>query len=204
MVQVYSSLMTSVLALVYENCTLTNSTFTYNLTCLAGVQFVGYPSPKITCVVGEPLLKILSHGAADPPTLEVVEGKIVVKASSCAAAVTPAVPSPVASPMASPVVATSPTAPGSSKGSSQSGLRRVSSMATMLAATAASSFVCSTEGTVLLAGLTLLSMLTTGVSGQEVTTCDSILEVEIHGPEKTLGTKVCVSFVGRCLHHDTD
>jgi hypothetical protein len=64
-------------------------------------------------------------------------------------------------------------------------------MATMLAATAASSFVWSTEATVWLAGLTLLSMWTTGVSGQEVkTTCDSILEVEIHGPEKTLGAKV--------------
>jgi hypothetical protein len=181
---------------------LTNSTLTYNLTGLASVQFVGYPSPHITRVVGEPMLKILSHGAADPPTLEVVDGKLVVKANSCAAPATPAVPSsstttsPVMSPpspVTSPGVTSpmaSPTAPASGD-RGLSALRRGSSMATMLAATAASSFVWSTEATVWLAGLTLLSMWTTGVSGQEVkTTCDSILEVEIHGPEKTLGAKV--------------
>lgn len=57
---------------------------TFDLAGLSSVSFVG-TKPKITRVEGDPQLKVFAYSMDSEPTMEVLDGKLVVTAGSCSA-----------------------------------------------------------------------------------------------------------------------
>jgi hypothetical protein len=132
-----------------------------SLAGLLSVAFEGY-KPSISRVEGDPMIKILRYSSE--PSLDVVDGKLVVKSSSCNSA--------------------SPTTP---KGTSASS--HLSSSTTMTAAAAAlfSLMGGSGPGLAVASGAALagFSLLPSAYAQEGV--CEEVVEVEIHGPVRTVG-----------------
>jgi hypothetical protein len=130
-----------------------------SLAGLLSVAFEGY-KPSISRVEGDPMIKILSYSSE--PSLDVVDGKLVVTSSTCSTGFTP-------------------------KGTSASS--HLSSSTTMTAA-AAALFSCmggSGPGLAVASGAVLagFSLLPTAYAQEGV--CEEVVEVEIHGPVRTVG-----------------
>jgi hypothetical protein len=130
-----------------------------SLAGLLSVAFEGY-KPSISRVEGDPMIKILRYSSE--PSLDVVDGKLVVTSSTCSTGFTP-------------------------KGESASS--HLSSSTTMTAAAAAliSFMGGSGPGLAVASGAALagFSLLPSAYAQEGV--CEEVVEVEIHGPIRTVG-----------------
>lgn len=127
-----------------------------SLTGLLSVAFEGY-KPSITRVEGDPMIKILRYSSE--PSIDVVDGKLVVSSSTCGTGVT---------------------------GSSTSASSHLSSSTTLAAAAVAlfSFMGGSGPGMAVASGAALATLLPSAYA-QGV--CEEVVEVEIHGPVRTNG-----------------
>jgi hypothetical protein len=132
-----------------------------SLAGLLSVAFEGY-KPSISRVEGDPMIKIMRYSSE--PSVDVVDGKLVVSSSICGTGETPE---------------TSETsAPTEAETSASSYL---SSSTTMAAAAAALFSIMggSGPGLAVASGATLASLLP---SAYAQSVCEDVVEVEIHGP----------------------
>jgi hypothetical protein len=127
------------------------------LSDVSGLSFRGF-TPKISRVAGDPLLKILRYSSE--PILEVIDGKLVVSSSACAATIDPT--------------------------EGESGAYSTKSSWTALAALA----TLSNHGWMSSSLLMTAGYLAFGnhlVSAEEEDACEQVIEVEIAGPTKSVG-----------------
>jgi hypothetical protein len=134
-----------------------------SLTGLLSVAFEGY-KPSISRVEGDPMIKIIRYSSE--PTVAVVDGKLVVSSSTCAAP--------------TPVMGTSAPTPEETSASSH-----LSRSTTMAAAAAALFSIIggSGPGFAVASGAALASFLPSASADGGV--CEDVVEVEIHGPVQT-------------------
>lgn len=160
-----------------EPCTLTapEIPMTFNLADYSGLSFVG-THPIITRVEGEPAIKILQY-SSEPMISTSDDGKLVVSSSMCVASVFPS-EFPTKHPTKSPTKEASEQ--------EESGTFRIhTSRAVAVFTSAALMYLGGSDNLGLVGiGATLLSMATS-VSADM--TCEDVMEVEIHGPVKSLG-----------------
>lgn len=139
-------------SVVAQECNLTPSSLTFDLTGLSGISFVG-STPKITRLASDnPMLKILKYGSPEPPQMQVADGKLIVTSGPCL---------------------TTPTS---------GGVIGRSTLWTFFCVMATSIWNTNMAG-----GLALLSVLPMALA--DLDACENVLEVEIHGPEKSEGAK---------------
>jgi len=125
------------------------------LSDVTGLAFKGF-TPKITRVEGDPMLKILRYSSE--PTVEVIDGKLVVSPSTCGAVTT--------------------------EGSGSFELSSWTNMAALAITGAFSNHGWKSSSLLLAAGY--LALGATGAQAQE-DTCEQVIEVEISSPAKSVG-----------------
>eukprot|EP00977_Amphora_coffeiformis_P002492 scaffold464_cov181-Amphora_coffeaeformis.AAC.30 len=180
-----------------QDCPLTvpSSPIERSLSGLSGISFDGF-SPQITRIEGEPMIKILGYNVE--PILEVVEGKLVVTAASCLPQVTG---SPIASPTDTGAPTTSPTtsptmAPvmdeATSSPTTSGAFGRTASSSLLMVALTSLFSAANAPGMAVMAGAVWVASNVPVAFAQE---CGNIIEVEIHGPVKSLGETYMEDFI---------
>jgi hypothetical protein len=128
---------------------------------MAGLSFVG-TTPSITRIEGEPMLKILKY--TSEPMFEVVDGKLVVMASTCAEAT---------------------SSPSSTSAASISSVTMAKLSSIMMVTT--STMLHFSFSKTAMVSIATLAVLASSVPTADAVGCDDVMEVEIHGPVKSLG-----------------